>query len=118
MADFPGANHPSRSRGLFGLRRLDGIPANALDRLQIRGLDQMFVEARLLAAATILLLSPTGERDQSLPRPIPALVASICQPCNSTNRLASVRPMPRPPRERCSDVSTWVNNSKMLVNCS
>ena len=39
-------------------------------------------------------------------------------PCSSTRRLTSVRPMPRPPCDRSSDRSTWVNMSKMRGSMS
>ena len=46
------------------------------------------------------------------PCPGPSLCASTVPPCISTSRLTSVSPMPRPPWERSSDRSTWVNRSK------
>ena len=42
----------------------------------------------------------------------PSLCASTVPPCISTSVFTSVRPMPRPSRERSSDVSTCVNISK------
>src|SRR6185369_15176702 len=47
----------------------------------------------------------------SLPRPTPSLWTSTRPPCNSASVLTSVRPMPRPSRDRSSDVSTCANMS-------
>ena len=41
----------------------------------------------------------------SLPSPRPALFATTLPPCISTRRLTSVRPMPRPPCARSSELS-------------
>ena len=63
--------------------------------------------------------SSTGSRStNSLPRPMPSLCAATEPPCISTRRRTSERPMPSPPTERSSEVSIWMNLSKMRGSCS
>ena len=52
----------------------------------------------------------------SLPRPAPSLVAETVPPCSSTSFRTTVSPMPRPPCDRSSEGSTWVNSSKTRCN--
>ena len=47
-----------------------------------------------------------------------ALAAVTLPACISTNRLTSVRPIPRPPCDRASERSPCTNNSKMRGSCS
>ena len=54
----------------------------------------------------------------SLPRPGPSLRAATVPPCISTRLRTRLRPIPRPPCERSSRRSAWVNRSKMCGSIS
>ena len=70
--------------------------------------------ARRPAAAGGGAGGPAGGRRTRCPGRGPRCAPRRVPPCISTSRLTSVRPMPRPPCDRSSDRSTWVNISKTL----
>src|SRR3954447_16422121 len=58
-----------------------------------------------------------GQRAMSsLPFPRPSLRASTRPPCISTRLRTSGSPRPSPPSERCRELSTWANGSKIVCS--
>src|SRR3954447_25742982 len=58
-----------------------------------------------------------GKRTMSsLPFPSPSLRASTPPPCISTRLRTSGSPRPSPPSERCRELSTWANGSKIVCS--
>ena len=70
------------------------------------------MEGRAVGATGTVSASAGTRMTNSLPRFAPSLMAWTVPPCSSTRRRTSVRPIPRPPWERSSERSTWVNRSK------
>ena len=71
--------------------------------------------ARRGRAATSRSVAGERQRDDELAAAAePGALAATLPPCISTSRRTSVRPMPRPPRERSSEWSTWANISNTL----
>src|SRR5882724_11514633 len=53
-----------------------------------------------------------------LPQPSPSLAASTWPPCSSTSWRTRVKPIPRPPRRRSGDRSSWKKRSKTRESTS